>query len=214
MRLLEQMYRSPLGRVMSEVAQLLARLQRPFMVYGYYDPVSRQFRKYTRMSSTVVIMQPSKLAVGDHVWIGHHSILDATEGLVLEEGCQLAAGAYIFTHGSETSIRLLGKTFVNIHHSERRGYLRGSVRIGAYTFVGAGATILPGVTIGKGCLIGTGTLVTKDVPDYAIVVGRPGQIKGNTIDFDSRYFADHDFSGTYYDSTALTAIKQKLNKKE
>jgi hypothetical protein len=41
MRLLERMYRSPLGRVMSEVAQLLARLQKPFMVYGYFDQVSR-----------------------------------------------------------------------------------------------------------------------------------------------------------------------------
>jgi acetyltransferase-like isoleucine patch superfamily enzyme len=211
MRLLEQMYRSPLGRLMSEVAHLLARLQRPFMVYGYRDQVSRQFRKYTRMSSTVVIMDHSKLAVGDHVWVWHHSILDATEGLVIEEGCQIGAWVGIFTHGSETSIRLLGKAFINIHNSERIGYSRGPVRIGAYTFVGAGAVILPGVTIGRGCLIATGALVKKDVPDYSIVVGRPGEIKGNTIDFDSRYFSDHDFSSTYYDSVALSSIKQKLN---
>lgn len=212
MRLLEQMYRSPLGRVMSEVVQLLARLQRPFMVYGYRDQVSRQFRKYTRMSSTVAIMSPSKLAVGDHVWVWHHSILDATEGLIIEEGCQIGAWVGIFTHGSEISIRLLGQTFINIPNSERIGYSRGNVRIGAYTFVGAGSAILPGVTIGKGCLIGAGALVTKTVPDYSIVVGSPGQIKGSTIDLDSRYFADHDFSETYYDSTALASIKQKLNK--
>ena len=212
MRFLERLYRSPLGRGMSTVAQLLARLQRPFMVYGYFDHASHQFRKFTRMSSTVAILSPSRLAVGDHVWVWHHSILDATEGLIIEEGCQIGAWVGIFTHGSEASIRLLGQTFINIHNSERIGYTRGSVKIGAYTFVGVGSAILPGVTIGRGCLIGAGALVSKDVPDYSIVVGRPGQVKGSTIDLDARYFASHDFSDTYYDATALAAIQQKLNK--
>ena len=57
MGLVERMYRSPLGRVMSGVARLWGRLHRPFMVYGYHDLGARTFRKYTRMSSTVVIMR-------------------------------------------------------------------------------------------------------------------------------------------------------------
>jgi len=210
MRLLECAYRSPLGRVMSGLAHAYAKLHRPFMVYGYYDHKCRCFRKYTRMSSTVAIMSRRNLSVGDHVWVWHHSILDATEGLVIEEGCQIGAWVGIFTHGSEASIRLLGQHFIKIHNRERRGYTRGSITIGAYTFVGAGSAILPGVRIGRGCLIGTGTLVTKNVPDYSIVVGRPGHVKGSTIDLDSRYFAEHDFSETYYDATALAMIKRRL----
>jgi acetyltransferase-like isoleucine patch superfamily enzyme len=208
MRLLERLYRSPMGRVMSLVGHAVAQLQSPFMVYGLVDPATGQFRKYTRMSSTVVIMNKKALSVGDHVWVWHYSILDATEGLVLEEGCQIGAWVGIFTHGSERAIRLLGRQFVHIPNTERKGYTRGSVHIGAYTFVGAGSVILPGVTIGKGCLIGTGTLVTKSVPDYSIVVGSPGQVKGSTLDLDSRSFAEFDFSDTYYDANALEIIKK------
>jgi acetyltransferase-like isoleucine patch superfamily enzyme len=203
----ERLYRSPAGRLMSKAAHAWARLHRPYMVYGYRDPASGEFRKYVRISSTAVIMTPHRLSIAEDVWVWHHSILDATEGLSIGEGCQIGAWVGIFTHGSESSIRLLGQWFVHIHNTERQGYTRGGVSIGPYTFVGAGSVILPGVTIGKGCLIGTGTLVSKDVPDYSIVVGSPGQIKGTTIRLDSRFFGDHDFSDTYYDAEALARIQ-------
>ncbi|BFM49633.1 acyltransferase [Marinomonas sp. THO17] len=42
--------------------------------------------------------------------------------------------------------------------------------------IGANATILPGITIGVEAMVGAGSVVTKDVPDYAIVVGSPAKI--------------------------------------
>jgi len=45
--------------------------------------------------------------------------------------------------------------------------------------IGAGAVIGPGVTIGKYALVGAGSVVTKDVPEYAIVVGNPARIVGD-----------------------------------
>ena len=44
--------------------------------------------------------------------------------------------------------------------------------------IGANATILPGLTIGQYAMVGAGTVVTKDVPPYAIVVGNPARIIG------------------------------------
>lgn len=41
--------------------------------------------------------------------------------------------------------------------------------------IGAGAVILPGITIGKKAIIGAGSVVTKDVPDNAIVAGNPAR---------------------------------------
>ena len=210
MRLAERAYRSPLGRIMSAIGHLLAKAQQPFMIYGYYDYASSIFRKWTRMSSNVTIMNRKQLSVSDHVWVWHHSILDATEGLVIEEGVQIGAWVGIFTHGSESAIRLLGQQFVHIHNTERKGYTRGGVRIGAYTFVAAGSIILPGVTIGKGSLIGAGTLVTKDVPNYSIVVGSPGKVIGSTLDMDAKFFREHDFSDTYYDEEALLEVQKRI----
>ena len=56
--------------------------------------------------------------------------------------------------------------------------------------IGANATIVCGVTIGEYALIGSGAIVTKDVPDHALIVGNPGRIvgwvneKGNRLEFD------------------------------
>jgi UDP-2-acetamido-3-amino-2,3-dideoxy-glucuronate N-acetyltransferase len=41
--------------------------------------------------------------------------------------------------------------------------------------IGSNATILPGVTLNKHCFIGAGAVVTKDVPEYAVMVGNPAR---------------------------------------
>ena len=50
------------------------------------------------------------------------------------------------------------------------------VVVGQGTFVGAHSIILPNVKIGKGCVIGAGSVVTRDVPDYSVVVGSPARV--------------------------------------
>jgi len=44
--------------------------------------------------------------------------------------------------------------------------------------IGASSTIIAGITIGKNALIGAGSVVTKDIPDNALVYGNPAKIKG------------------------------------
>ena len=212
MRILELMYRSPLGYLMSYFAKGLYILNKPIMIYGFRDPNTKKFRKYTRISSSTALVNKHRLSIEDKVWIWNYSILDATEGLEIGRGCQIGAWVGIFTHGSEKAIRLLGEDFINTHHSQRKGYTRGTVKIGPYCFIAAKSIIMPGVTIGKGCLIGASTLVNKDVPDYSIVVGQPGKVVGSTLEFDSKLFEKNDFSETYYDTTALKLIKEILEK--
>lgn len=55
-------------------------------------------------------------------------------------------------------------------------YIKTLVKEGAS--IGANATIVCGHTLGKHCMIGAGAVVTKDVPDYALVVGTPGRLIG------------------------------------
>jgi len=62
------------------------------------------------------------------------------------------------------------------HVSRRNEYQRTLVKRGAS--LGANCTIVCGVTLGRYCFIGAGAVVTKDVPDYALMVGAPAQRQG------------------------------------
>lgn len=54
--------------------------------------------------------------------------------------------------------------------------LAGNITIKKRAQIGIGARIIPGVTIGEDAIIGAGTVVIRDVPDGATVVGNPGKI--------------------------------------
>ena len=60
--------------------------------------------------------------------------------------------------------------------SRKSLYEKTLIRRGAT--IGANATIVCGVTLGRYCFIGAGSVVTKDVPDYGLVVGNPAKKKG------------------------------------
>jgi acetyltransferase-like isoleucine patch superfamily enzyme len=53
---------------------------------------------------------------------------------------------------------------------------RGDVTIGNDVWLGSGCLILSGVTIGHGAVVAAHAVVTRDVPDYAVVAGNPGRI--------------------------------------
>jgi len=55
-------------------------------------------------------------------------------------------------------------------------YIYKSVNIDDYVWIGANVSITPGVTIRKGAIVGMGAVVTKDVPECAIVGGNPAKI--------------------------------------
>ena len=62
------------------------------------------------------------------------------------------------------------------HVSRRSEYRPTLVKRGAT--IGANATILCGHSIGRYAFVGAGAVVTKDIPDYALVVGNPGRVSG------------------------------------
>lgn len=58
-----------------------------------------------------------------------------------------------------------------------QGHEAGSIIIEDDVWIGANATILKGVTIGHGAVIGAASVVTSDIPEYAVAVGNPAKVK-------------------------------------
>ena len=77
-------------------------------------------------------------------------------------------------------------------------------RVGRGATIGANATIVCGTKLGRYCFIGAGAVVTKDVPDFALVYGNPARQFGwmsrfgQRLNFDSSGQAQCPESGEYY----------------
>ena len=107
-----------------------------------------------------------RCVIGDHVWIGPQSYLDARD-LVIEEYVGWGPGA-----------KVLGSTHtgipVDVPVIETDLEIR-PVRIEAWSDIGTNAVVLPGVTVGRGSLVGAGAVVTTDVPPFAVAAGVPAR---------------------------------------
>jgi acetyltransferase-like isoleucine patch superfamily enzyme len=110
-----------------------------------------------------------RCVIGNRVWIGPQSYFDARD-LVIEDYVGWGPGAKVL--GSEHTGSPKG---VPVIQSDLK---IAPVRICAGADVGVNAVILPGVTVGRGAIVGAGAVLTKDVPDYATVIGVPARVVG------------------------------------
>ena len=201
--MLRKIYLSPFGYLISIVFQLVGRLHRQFMIYGYWNTSTSSFRKYTRISSSTLLMYQSNIDISDRCWIGPNSIIDGSNGVKIGEGVQIAGLSGIYSHSSHVAIRLCGEKYIEFEANERFGYIRGSVEVGDYTYIGCAAVVLPGVKIGRGCVIGAGAIINSDIPDFSIVVGNPGRIVGSSLSMDKKYFDSPIVQSDYFDREVI-----------
>jgi sugar O-acyltransferase (sialic acid O-acetyltransferase NeuD family) len=99
-------------------------------------------------------------------------------GIYLQEAVVIQAGVEIGDNSCIHMGALIGHetiigSSVFIAHAVS---VSGCCQIGDGTFIGTNATILPRIKVGSWVTIGAGTVITKDVPNYAVVVGNPGRI--------------------------------------
>lgn len=107
-----------------------------------------------------------KPKVGKDVWIGPFTIIDATGGLEIGNGCSIASGVHIYTHAVQDWVVSEGK----------KEKSKKPVKIEDYVSIGANAVVLPGVTIGHHSIIGAGSVVIESVPPGSIAVGVPAKV--------------------------------------
>lgn len=97
------------------------------------------------------------------------------------------------------------------------GYKKTLVKEGAS--IGANATIVCGHTVGKWALIGSGAVVTKNVPDYALMLGVPAEVRGWVCECGERLHFDTDVAvcascGRKYSKNGMTVEEIDCSQEE
>lgn len=123
-------------------------------------------------------MDVKRSAISPNVFIGSRQ-LTVGRGAYINTGCFLDTFERI-TIGDRCSLGMQVTVITSSHADgtpgQRAGPLEGApVSIGAGTWVGARATILPGVTIGEGCVIAAGSVVVKNCGPHGVYAGVPAR---------------------------------------
>lgn len=148
--------------------------------------------KDVKVHPSVVIINPERLTLGDHVRVDPFCILSATGGIRIgsfvhisghcsligeggidvEDFATISHGVKIFSISDDTSGRHL--TGPTVPGSSRK-VLKARVHLMRYAAIGAGAVLMPGVTVEQGGLVGPLSFVRRNIPAWTIWSGVPAR---------------------------------------
>ena len=106
------------------------------------------------------------IKVGDHTDLCDGAYIDYTGDVEIGNNVTISRRTTIYSHGHD---------FQKLACREGGDVLPGFVKINDGVWIGDGVIILPNTVIGKYSVIGAGSIVTKDVPEYAVVAGNPAK---------------------------------------
>jgi UDP-2-acetamido-3-amino-2,3-dideoxy-glucuronate N-acetyltransferase len=146
------------------------------------------------MGRNVVIFHPHLVnlygcSIGDDSKIG--SFVEIQKGASIGARCKISSHSFVCegVHIEDEVFIGHGVMFTNDRHpraANADGSLQTDVdwkveatRVKRGASIGSNATVICGVTIGVGALVGAGAVVTKDVPDHAVVAGVPARVMGD-----------------------------------
>jgi acetyltransferase-like isoleucine patch superfamily enzyme len=116
----------------------------------------------------VLIQGSGKMTLGDRSFIGSFSVIGCNAEVHIGNGVMIA---------QNVSIRDTDHGFEDLHTPMiDQGIRTAPVRIHDNVWIGHGAVITKGITIGSGAIVAANAVVTKDVPENAIVGGVPAKI--------------------------------------
>ncbi len=103
-----------------------------------------------------------RVKIGRNVYVNSNLLAMARGGIMIEDDVMIAANVSLISNNHDPY--------------ERQVLTCKPVIVKQGAWIGAGATILPGVTVGKYAIVGAASVVTHDVPNYAVVVGNPAKV--------------------------------------
>ncbi|NBW42594.1 MAG: N-acetyltransferase [Sphingobacteriia bacterium] len=181
---------------------------------------------------TAVVDEGAILGEGTKVWHFSHIMSDAvvgercnigqnvviSPGVILGSNVKIQNNVSLYTGVTCDDDVFLGPScvFTNVVNPRSAVNRRGQyaqTRVGRGASIGANATIVCGHDIGQFAFIGAGAVVTKQVPDYALVVGNPARQMGWMSEFGHKLHFDEEGLATCSESgEAYRLVQGKVSK--
>lgn len=120
----------------------------------------------------------SRVSVGKGTYgpLNVYTFDNEDEFLQLGNYCSIGPEVVFLLGGEHDYKNFSTYPFKNFFNNESESITKGKVVVEDDVWIGYGATILSGIRIGKGAVVGAKSVVTRDVPDYAIVAGNPAKV--------------------------------------
>lgn len=122
-------------------------------------------------STRAKIQRLRGVKMGKDVFIGADVMFDEVypENITIEDKVTIIARSTILSH-----------SFYPSHFKKALSSKKSSTILKEGCYLGLGSIIMPGVVVGKYSIIGAGSIITKDVPNRAIIYGNPAAVRGYT----------------------------------
>lgn len=177
------------------------------MIHSTADIKARNIGSQTNIWQFVVILENAQIGeccnINAHVFIENDVVVG--NNVTVKSGVQLWDGIRIHDNV------FIGPnvTFTNDNNPRSKRYPDSFQKtiINKNASIGAGAIILGGCEIGAHAMVGAGALVTKDVPERALVVGNPAKIVGWVNNDGSRM--NHENNGLWADKNGQKWIQEE-----
>ncbi len=138
----------------------------------------------------VLVFHPETIKLGSNIYIGHYAILKGyyKNSMSIGDHTWIGQNCYFHSAGGIEIGRNVGigpsVTILTSFHKEegiKKPILFSKLRFEKVIIeddadIGIGTIILPGARIGKGVQIGAGSIVTKDIPEFAVAYGAPAKV--------------------------------------
>lgn len=171
-----------------------------------FETLKRIVKELLGKSEGAFINPPFYCDYGTNIEVGKNffanyncTILDVAK-VIIGDNCQMAPNVAIYTAGHP------------VHPDTRNtAYEYGiEVTIGDNVWIGGNTVICPGVHIGSNTVIGAGSVVTKDIPDWAIAAGNPCRVIREITEADRKlYFRNREFDDEAWEDVQRILAKQE-----
>ena len=178
-----------------KILKIISRIHKK--IISMFDGINTNFyvKKYNNW------LKKNKMDINGNIKYVHHTVyfdgIDYSK-IHIGDNVVISMNTIILIHDFSIQAGLRAINLENNNEKKEAHYLK-DVYIGNNVFIGANVTLLGGTKLGDNCIVGAGAVLPgKQYPENSIIVGNPGKVIGNTLDWAKEKYNNKDYLEGFY----------------